>query len=98
MTYDPRPDAILSDHELRELAVKRLKAKRDFRAHVLAYVSVNTFLVVIWFVTGAGFFWPVFPILGWAIGLAFNAWDVYAPEAGPREIAAEMERLRRRSA
>lgn len=86
------------DSELRALAVKRLKAKRDFRAHLLAYVTVNLFLVAVWYVTGAGFFWPVFPIFGWGIGVAFNAWDVYSPGASPSEIAAEMDRLRRRSA
>src|SRR5438552_3785580 len=26
---------------------------------------VNTFIVAIWAVTGAGFFWPVFPMVGW---------------------------------
>lgn len=83
---------------LREMAVKRLKAKRDLRAHLLAYVTVNAFLVAIWAVTGAGFFWPLFPIFGWGIGVAFNIWDVYSPEATQEQIAAEMERLRHRSA
>jgi hypothetical protein len=91
-----RPYDTGGDRELRELAVKRLKAKRDFRAHVLAYGLVNLFLVVIWFATGAGFFWPLFVIFGWGIGLAFNAWDVYSPEMSPEAIEAEMERLRRR--
>lgn len=82
---------------LREMAVKRLKAKRDLRAHLLAYVTVNAFLVAIWAVTGGGFFWPLFPIFGWGIGVAFNVWDVYSPEATPEQITAEMERLRHRS-
>jgi len=57
---------------------------------------VNAFLVVIWAVTSAGFFWPVFPILGWGIGLAANAWDVYGREAiSEDEIRPEIERLRR---
>ena len=51
-------------------------------------------LVGIWWVTGVGFFWPIFPILGWGIGLAFNVWDVMSPEPGPAEVEAEMERLR----
>jgi hypothetical protein len=34
--------------------------------NVLMYVAVNTFLVLIWAVTDAGFFWPIFPILGFA--------------------------------
>jgi hypothetical protein len=46
------------DAELRELAAKRLKARRDLQAHTLAFVTANLFLVVIWYVTGAGFFWP----------------------------------------
>ena len=83
--------------ELRQRAVKRLEDKRGLMAHALAYVSVNLLLVAIWYVTSAGFFWPVFPIFGWGIGLAFHAWDVLWPAPGPRQIEAEMERLRRSS-
>ena len=61
----------------REAAIKRLKNRRDFRSHVVIYLAVNTMLVVIWAVSGAGFFWPIWPILGWGVGLALNAWTVY---------------------
>lgn len=83
------------EHDLRKRAEKRLRAKRDLGAHLLAYILVNGFLVVIWAMTSGGFFWPVFPILGWGIGLAFNVWDVYSPEPSEDKIRAEMERLRR---
>lgn len=67
--------------ELRERAIKRLKKRHDFHAHVLIYLLVNTFLVVIWWMTSPeGFFWPVFPIIGWGIGVVMNAWDVYVSE------------------
>lgn len=82
------------DDELRQRAIAKLKAKREFGAHVLAFVLVNAFLVVIWAVTGAGFFWPVFPILGWGIGLAFHAWDVYGREPSEEKIRREMDRMR----
>src|SRR5262249_36323375 len=49
---------------LRERALTRLKKKSDFHAHVFVYLLVNTFLVGIWFFTGHGYFWPIFPILG----------------------------------
>lgn len=65
--------------------------------HSLAYFTVNLLLVAIWYATSAGFFWPVFPIFGWGIGLAFNAWDVLWPAAEQRKIEQEMERLRRSS-
>ena len=82
--------------QLREQAVRNLKKKRDFRAHLFIYVTVNAVLVVIWAITSAGFFWPIFPILGWGIGIAANAWDVYGRKPiSEDEIARETERLRR---
>lgn len=34
-----------------------------------AYLSVMALLVTIWALTGAGYFWPVWPALGWGLGL-----------------------------
>jgi hypothetical protein len=84
-----------TEDELREQAVSRLKKRRDFHAHIFIYVAVNSVLVIIWAVTGAGFFWPIFPILGWGIGVAANAWDVYGRKPiSEDEIRRETERLR----
>ena len=81
---------------LRERAIKRLKKRRDFSGHLLVYVLVNAFLVVIWAMTDPdGFFWPVFPIVGWGIGVVLNAWDVYrSDEFDEEQIHREIERLR----
>jgi hypothetical protein len=77
----------------REAAVKRMKARRDFKTHVAAYVIVNLFLIGIWAVGDRGFFWPIWVMLGWGIGLAFNAWDVYFRKPiSEEEIQQEMER------
>ena len=80
---------------LRDKAVRQLKKKRDFRGHLLVYILVNTFLVVIWLLTDPnGFFWPVFPIVGWGIGVIMNAWDVYGrQEITEEDIHREMEHL-----
>ena len=78
---------------LRDRAAKRLREKRDLTAHTLAYATVNGFLIAIWLATGASFFWPVFPLFGWGIGLAFNAWNVYGPEPDEQRITREIERL-----
>jgi len=74
--------------------VRQLKKRRDFYGHILIYVLVNAFLVVIWAVTDAhGFFWPVFPIGGWGIGVLMNAWDVFwRPEISEEDIQREMGR------
>jgi 2TM domain len=39
--------------------------------------------------------WPIFPILGWGIGVAANAWDVYGRKPiTEEEIRREADRLR----
>lgn len=83
------------EQALRDKAVKQLKKQRDFRGHLLVYVLLNAFLVVIWAVTDPhGFFWPVFVIVGWGIGVVLNAWDVYGrQDFGEEEIRRTMDRL-----
>ena len=85
--------------ERRESAIRKLKQKQGFRGHLAVYVLVNTMLIVIWAATGAGFFWPIWPIAGWGIGLALNAYRVYfGPKAlSEREIRAEMDRQDQRT-
>jgi hypothetical protein len=84
----------IDDAELRTKAIERLERKREFWSHLAAYVLVNATLVVVWAMTGSGFFWPAFPLLGWGIGLFFHGWQTYT--AGPREerIRREMDHLR----
>jgi Domain of unknown function (DUF1707)/2TM domain len=47
----------------------RAKA-RAHSAHVRVYLLVSLGLVAIWALSGAGYFWPVWPIMGWGIGVA----------------------------
>ena len=83
-----------TDTALRERALKRLKKRRDFKGHVLVYLLVNTFLVIVWAMTSAAFFWPIFPIVGWGIGVVMNAWDVWrGDDFSDEEIERELARM-----
>lgn len=83
--------ATIDDH--RQAAIRRLGAKREFRLHLTVYLVVNTMLIVIWAATGAGYFWPIWPIAGWAIGLASHAFAVYYQRPVTEDdIQAEMRR------
>ena len=67
-----------TEEELRERAIRRLKKKRDFAAHVVSYVVINAFLVGIWyFVAGRGYFWPGWVLALWAVGLVRHGWEVF---------------------
>jgi fatty acid desaturase len=61
----------------REWARKRIERKRKLYGDLLAYVVINAFLVVVWAVTGAGYFWPGWVLAGWGALLLLDLWDVY---------------------
>jgi 2TM domain len=91
------PVEVTREDELRARALRRLGKRREFAAHALVYVLVNGFIVAIWAVTSRhGFFWPIFPMGGWGIGLVMNAWETFRREEFREEaIRREVSRLRR---
>ena len=44
---------------------------------VVAYVVINLFLIGIWAVAGAGYFWPGWVLAGWGVLLLLDAWNAY---------------------
>jgi hypothetical protein len=89
---DPEPT---TEETLRTRAIAALKKRRDFRAHLLIYVLVNTALIATWAMTSRdSFFWPVFILAFWGIGVVMNAWDVYFSEDFSEDkIQRQMHRL-----
>ena len=82
------------DAELRSQAIERLKKRSEFWNHLAAYVLFNAVIVVVWFaVSDGGFFWPIFPVAAWGIGLFFHAMDVFRRPFTEERIRHEMERL-----
>jgi hypothetical protein len=47
------------------------RPRRRFGAEWYPYLAVNLMLVLIWAGTGMGYFWPIWPILGWGLPLYF---------------------------
>lgn len=46
--------------------------RAEFYNHLTSYCIVNGFLVFINVWTSRGYFWAIWPIMGWGIGLAFH--------------------------
>lgn len=55
--------------------------RRGFWIHLLVYVVVNAVLVASWALGGGGFFWPVFLMATWGIGVLVNAYLAYRPQS-----------------
>jgi len=82
----------MSEEEIREIATRRVRARRGFYSHLTAYVLVNLMLVAIWYFTGHGYFWPGWVMLFWGIGLVFNAVAVFVKsDIGSERAAVEKE-------
>lgn len=84
-----------TDGSLRSRAITVLKKRRDFHAHLLIYVLVNAALVTVWALASPDvFFWPVFPLVFWGIGVVMNAWDAYfSGDFSEEQIERQMHRL-----
>ena len=86
------------DLELRRLAIRRADMKLAFRSHLTVYGIVNGGLVAIYLMTSFGsYFWPIWPMIGWGIGLGSHAVSVYMNGENIRDrlIEEELEKLRK---
>lgn len=84
--------------DLRAAAITSLRKKRDFLQHLTVYVVVNGALNLVWLLTTpGGFYWPMFPLIAWGVGIIFHGLDVYAAAYPSEErIQREMNRLTHR--
>ena len=79
--------------DTRKQAVERLNAKRAFRTSAVTFAGLSVLFLVIWAVSGAGFFWPAFPIGAFALALAIQAWHLYGEKPiTEADIEEEMRR------
>ena len=54
------------------------EANQAFIDHARSFVLVNLLLVAIWAMTDfGGYFWPMWPIFGWGIGLVAHAMGTF---------------------
>lgn len=62
----------MNEREVREY-VRKL---RRFYTDVLIYGVINLGLILIWAISGGGYFWPIWVIIGWGIGLGVHAFSL----------------------
>jgi hypothetical protein len=85
--YSSTPEG--KDPQLWDLARRRA----SFKSHFTTYVIMSVFFWALWYLTGGARYnsmlpWPVWPMLGWGIGVAFHYIGAYV---SPRSHATERE-------
>jgi adenylate cyclase len=91
---EPAPVTVRSmtppDHQA---AIERIEAKRAFGRHARIYCAVNLLLIAIWAITSRGYFWPIWPMLGWGVGLGVSYWNTFLRRPiSDDDIRRELER------
>lgn len=91
--YEPRAGHGSIDPAVRKIAVERIEARRTFGRHLRTYVIMSAMFVAVWFFSGEDYFWPVWPMLGWGLGLAFHALSLRDGQITQEQIAAEAAKI-----
>lgn len=67
----------LRRNDPRRLDARRRIARRSVRFHLAGYLAGSALMLGIWLAVGlsagAWYFWPVWPIMGWGLGVACHA-------------------------
>jgi uncharacterized membrane protein len=78
----------------RERVFERAQARRDALMLTLTGPLVTAVLLVVWAVAGAGYFWPIWPMLGMSIALVVALWRAFGPTAQAAGAAEPRPRAR----
>ena len=65
---------------------RRSALETSVRIHLTVFLVVNVMLVAIWAAAGGGYFWPIWSILGWGIGVGCHAAPLLARRGGRRSL------------
>jgi hypothetical protein len=81
------------DPHLWEIAQRRA----SFKKHLATYIVMNLFFWAVWYFNsnddhGRDYPWPIWPMLGWGIGLAFHYVAAYVSHK-ENDVEAEYKKL-----
>jgi hypothetical protein len=70
----------MPERDMTRIGAGGLFAERDVRgaaAHLIVFLAVNALLIAVNLIVTPGTIWFPWPLLGWGLGLAIHAWQVY---------------------
>lgn len=87
------------ENERNEYLWKKAQSRVAFKRHAITYVLVNAGLWVIYFAMSNQPWgerippWPIWPMLGWGIGLASHYFGAYGSDDKQSKVEAEYKKL-----
>ena len=88
-----------TDFKIYQEARRKVRERKRFYSHLMSWFICSVFFILLNLFT-SDYFWAVFPILGWGIGVAFHGLRVFGIDYGEeweeRQIEKEMDRLKKK--
>ncbi len=67
--------------EVKQEQMSNSQQRKGFKSHLFIFIAINTFLVILNLLVSPGYFWAIYPILGWGLGLLLHGMKVYISNA-----------------
>jgi hypothetical protein len=71
MTQKPE-SGTLANYQMEYRKMRMGQEKTGFKIHLTVYIVVNTLLITLNLLTNPAFYWFVFPLIGWGIGITMH--------------------------
>jgi hypothetical protein len=75
-----------------EQIIFKAKKQAGFRIHFIIFLITLPCNWLIWWFTGKGYMWPIWPTLGWGVGLLFHYVGIYHSDKF-FSVAKQMKKL-----
>ncbi|MCU0432645.1 MAG: 2TM domain-containing protein [Bacteroidia bacterium] len=75
--------------------IERARRKVGFKIHFTVFLLLTPVNWIIWFLTDTTYLWPVWPTLGWGIGIMFHWLGVFHGDKF-FSVSNEIERMKHR--
>lgn len=82
------------EQNFHKAAKERLQAQQQFKKMMGGFVVLWLFMIAIWALSGAGYFWPAWVIIGTLFAGGALGWRAYGPRgnaSGPTEAQIDAE-------
>jgi hypothetical protein len=88
----------MDTHQKDDLLWKIAKRRAAFKWNFSVYLAVHTGLISVWFITAKSgeYFWPVWSLLGWGIGIIYQYMNAYQ-HIGIFSADSEYEKLKKQN-
>jgi hypothetical protein len=63
--------------EVKKEQMSNSQQRKGFKSHLFTFIAINGFLVILNLVVSPGYFWAIYPMLGWGLGLLLHGIKVY---------------------